>query len=340
MLSSALSALAGDSITAVVVIYRVGILALHLGTVGLLWSVLRQIRPQDAAAATVFYAWNPLVLVEGVANAHNDAMVALFVVLIAAAAASGAWSRAALFGACAVMVKPFAVLVLPSLALRIVQTTRGRTRLRTLARSTIVGALAIAVLSIPFWAGVRLIVNSMHNPASYIYTNTIWELISDAGPAWFGVKTVAIQHPYLDVLRALCFLGGTGWILTRRWARRGFVQTALPLWLLFCLTACWVWPWYFIPAIALGALAGGAGLASAAALTIGGMFFWITWPPPANPAVPWLHTWRSLILFGPLLLSLSSASVRAWLLAALGWRRPAPPAGDSNVDVRLQAATG
>jgi hypothetical protein len=196
-------------------------------------------------------------------------------------------------------------------------------------------------VSVPLWAGLRLIDNMRINPASHIYTNTVWELISRAGPAWFGVKTVAIQHPYLDIVRALLFVGGAGWVLTRRWTRRGVAHTALPLWLLFCLTASWVWPWYFIPAIALAALSGsGAGLVSATALTAGGLLFWTTWPPPSPPAISWLHTWRSLLLFGPLLLSLTFAPVRVALLAAIVPRDEAPPPADSTVDVRLQTATG
>jgi hypothetical protein len=341
MTSAVLSRLAGDSITAAVLVYRIAGLVLHLATVALLWMVVRRTRPADAAAATLFYAWNPLVLLEGVANAHNDAMVAFFAVLVVVASSQRAWSSAALFGACAVLVKPFAALLLPPLALRILQTTRSGARVRTMALTIVVGACALVLLSLPLWAGTRLLTNAMKNPASHVYTNTVWELISETGPAWFEVKTVAIQHPYLDVARAFCFAAGAAWLLTRRWARRGVAQTALPLWLLFCLTSSWVWPWYFIPAIALAALAGGAGLASAAALTIGGMVFWITWPPPAPPAIPWLHTWRSLVLFGPLLLSLTCAPVRAALLAAVGGRcRAAAPPNDNAVDVRLQTATG
>ncbi len=339
-LSGVLSGIAGDSITAVVMTYRTAALALHLLTAAGVWFVLRRARPETAMAGTIFYAWNPLVLMEVVANAHNDVLVACFAVLMVAAAAHRAWSSAAFFAACAVMVKPFAALLVPPLALRIIQSSRGRTRARLILTSGAVGVGSLILLSVPLWAGARLLSNITSNPASYIYTNTIWELISETGPAWFHVRTVRIQHPYLDVVREALFIVGACWVLTRRSSRRGVAPTALRLWLLFCLTACWVWPWYFVPAIALAALTGSRGIAPAAALTLGGLLFWTTWPPPAPNASTWLHTWRSLVLFGPLLLTLAFSPVRAAALAALGVkRRPIEPDDDPVVDA-LQTSPG
>lgn len=334
MLSSALSGLAGDSITAVVLVYRSAALGLHLCTAGAVWLLLSRSRPAYAAAGTVFYAWNPMVLIEVVGNAHNDVLVACFAVLMVAAAAQRAWSSAAFFGACAVMVKPFAVLLVPPLALRIIAEARGRTRARLLLTTLAVGAGTLLLLYVPLWAGTRLLTNIENNPASYIYTNTIWELISEGG-RWIGLTTVAVQHPYLDALRLAGFLVGLLWIVTRRSSARSLPRTALRVWLLFCLTASWVWPWYFVPVIALAAISGTGGTAAAAALTVGGLLFWTTWPPPSPDAVSWLHTWRSLVLFGPLLLTLTSARARHLCFAALGLRAW-PAAGTVNGDPGLE----
>ena len=340
ILSAALSRFGVDSLSAVVIAYRVAAAALHLATAALLWSTLRASRPRTAAADTLFYAWNPLVLLEVVGNAHNDVLVALFVVLLVTAAMRHSWSAAAFFAACAVMVKPYTVILLAPLARQILLCTPGPARHRRLAVAGVVAGSTMVLLSLPLWAGPALLVNVLNNPASAMYTNTIWELLSEIGPAWLGIKTVAIQHPYLDLLRAACVLGGAWWVLTRPSARRNVPHMALRMWLLFCLTACWVWPWYFVPALVLAPLAGPARLPAAMALTVGGLLFWTAWPPRTAGLLESLHFWRSLILFGPVLMVLIWAPARDLAFVALGLRRRSRRGRAGASDVQLQTAAG
>jgi hypothetical protein len=340
MVSAVLSGIGGDSVTAVVVAYRIAGAALHLATVAMIWRLLRGGSPGAAVAGTIFYAWNPLVLLEVVGNAHNDVLVALFAVLLVAAAIRRAWLSAAFFGACAVMVKPFAMLLLPGLARQILNQSRGPFPLRLLTAIAAVGGATVIATSVPLWAGAGLLTNVLNNPAATMYTNSIWELISDAGPAWFGVNTVAIQHPYLDVLRAACFAGGALWVLSRPLSHRSVPHVALRLWLVFCVTASWVWPWYFVPAIALAPLAGRARLPVAAGLTVGGLLFWTAWPQPRPWPLEWLYTWRSFALFGPVLLVSMWGPARSAIFVALGVRRRAGPGGSDAVDAELQTAAG
>lgn len=321
MWSALISGLAADSISAVVLGYRLMALAVHLATAAAIWYVVRYTAPRDAAAATLFYAWNPLVMLELVANAHNDGLVALFGVLLVAASLQRAWGSAAFFGACAVLVKPFAVLLLPGLALRIYQTSGSAASFaRRTTGAILAGAITIVVVSLPLYAGLGLLANIETNPASHMYTNTLWEMFSGVVSGPFGLTTIAVQHPYLDALRTAAFLLGVVWILNRRWARRGVAHVALPLWIVFVLTASWVWPWYFVPAIALASVARGSWLAVAAGLTAGGMIFWAAWPSPS--ALPGLDTIRAALLFGPLVATLLVPAVRLWILDALGagWR--------------------
>jgi len=316
MLSGFLSAVAGNSLTGVVIAYRLAALVVHVATATVLWSILRRTHPREALAGTVFYAWNPLVLVEVVGNAHNDVLVALFTVLLAGAATQRAGTRAALFAACAVMVKPFAVLLLPPLGLLILRQTGWR----ALAAPMAVAALTVVALSLPFWSGATLLSNVMSNPAARMYTNSVWELVSEGG-RWFGLGAAHIQHPFLDRIRTAAFLAGALWIVARRPSRVRPWRAALQLWVLFYLTASWVWPWYFIPAVALAPLAGRSGVVAATALTIGGLLFWRAWPAPTPAPVEWLFTWRSLLLFGPLFVTMASSRARTMLLRTLGVSR-------------------
>lgn len=319
MLSGVASAAASDSITAVVLVYRAGGLAIHLATAAAVWYVLRQTAPREAMAGTLFYAWNPLIILEVVGNAHNDVLVALLAVLLVAATIQRAWGHAAFFGACALMVKPFALLLLPGLAMRIYQTRRSRMGwIGQTAGAIAIGVVSLAAMSLPLYAGLRIVENISGNPASYMYTNTLWELVSDVGP-WFGITSGYIQHTYLDAVRTACLLVGVVWIMSRRWTRRGAAHVALSLWIIFLLTASWVWPWYFVPAVALAAIARGTALAPAAALTAGGLIFWAAWPSPS--AIPGVYAARSVLLFGPLLATLAIPAVRMWILDQLGARR-------------------
>ena len=183
MLSAALSRIGVDSLTMTVIVYRAAAAVLHLLTVAVLWSTLRSTSARSAATRTIFYAWNPLVLLEVVGNAHNDVLVALFAVLLVAAAMRRAWLASAFFGACAVMVKPFALLLLVPVGRNIIASSRGWCMVRRLAMAVVVAAGTMVFVSLPLWAGGALLQNVMNNPASEMYTNTLWESVSDLGAA-------------------------------------------------------------------------------------------------------------------------------------------------------------
>ena len=53
----------------------------YLGCAWLLTKLLRIFRPQWVVVGTAFFAWNPLVLLEGVQNAHNDLLMVFFFLL-------------------------------------------------------------------------------------------------------------------------------------------------------------------------------------------------------------------------------------------------------------------
>jgi hypothetical protein len=48
------------------------------GNAALIWFILGRLRPRDRVAGTIFYAWNPLTLIEFAGNGHNDAGLVFF----------------------------------------------------------------------------------------------------------------------------------------------------------------------------------------------------------------------------------------------------------------------
>ncbi len=72
---------ARNSIPAVLLGFRLIGLGAHLGNVILIWFILAKLKPEIRLSATLFYAWNPLVLVLGVSQVHLEIVLVFFILL-------------------------------------------------------------------------------------------------------------------------------------------------------------------------------------------------------------------------------------------------------------------
>jgi hypothetical protein len=127
---------------------------LHLGGAALVYLTLKRRAPGHAVAGMLFYAWNPLLLVELVGNGHNDAAVAALVLLGFYLLLGRRWWTAIPCLAAAALVKPVALLWLPPAGIWILAQP-GRWRERFL-RAVAMAGLAIvpaALAYAPFWVG-------------------------------------------------------------------------------------------------------------------------------------------------------------------------------------------
>lgn len=61
--------------------FKIFIAAFHLANTYLIYKILEKTDPKIILFGTSFYALNPLFLIEGVANAHNDMVLATFLIL-------------------------------------------------------------------------------------------------------------------------------------------------------------------------------------------------------------------------------------------------------------------
>jgi hypothetical protein len=75
VLSGYISRLAGDRLWPNMVIHKGVALVSYLACVLLVAAILRRVAPRRALAGTLLFAWNPLILLEGVANGHNDLLM-------------------------------------------------------------------------------------------------------------------------------------------------------------------------------------------------------------------------------------------------------------------------
>lgn len=67
----------GDFLTHLLTLKLVGLLV-YLGCLWLVYQILRQMQPEWAVAGSIAFAWNPLTLLEGIQNAHNDGLMVFF----------------------------------------------------------------------------------------------------------------------------------------------------------------------------------------------------------------------------------------------------------------------
>jgi alpha-1,6-mannosyltransferase len=124
----------------------------YLGTVGVLWLMLRSECPERALAGTLAYAWCPLVLFETIQNGHNDVVAALPLLLALWSARSGGWRLAFVLVAVGFLVKPLAAVAGPPL---LIAAWRAGPRARIEAViGGVLGAIVVVLAYVPFFEGL------------------------------------------------------------------------------------------------------------------------------------------------------------------------------------------
>jgi hypothetical protein len=259
-----------------------------LGTLGFLlcgaaiWGALGRIAPERRALGLYFWLWNPLALWETVAAGHNDAWMALFIVLAVWAFSAGAKmptrqgdklpsgapgtsvtlspahlvssSLAAFLALTAGGLIKFLSLflgpVLLAAALRRRPSWRARGRLMLLVGAVCLAAAALAYA--PFWAGWETFRN--FGDRTTLFTAT-WLATLQAGLAAHGVEK-ALAQQIATMIGLGLLLVGVLWATWRAWSAPERVAEHmlwLLLWFLFCCNP-WFQPWYLLWPLALVAL--------------------------------------------------------------------------------------
>lgn len=147
---------AGQSIANILIGFRlIGLLA-HLLNALLLWSLLAKLKPEARISGTLLYAWNPLILVLGVAQMHLDIVVALLLLLAVAFFLRDSLILCWVFALLAVLVN---ILFLPLLLLCLhlinlhLRFIRPAFRLLWYLGMLAITALILALAYAPYWEG-------------------------------------------------------------------------------------------------------------------------------------------------------------------------------------------
>jgi hypothetical protein len=235
--------------------------------------------------ALLFFAWNPLVLLQGLGNGHNDlVMLAWLLLALVYWQRSGNWFVATAALSLAVLTKASAALMVPLLLISVLRTQAAwRQRGLALVGMAAVGAGLTLLVYLPFWPPWESVAGVL-DEISKRYTYTI------AATLRMGLRELLPPQVAWDAPRTtgqLLFLGIFGWSLIQVWRRRldlasaGFLtyfaylmtgasyRIWYPIWLvplaalkltpaarlrtfLFCLTSefsivffYYVWRWYW-----------------------------------------------------------------------------------------------
>ena len=272
-------------------------------------------------AAYAFLA-NPLVLFEGVANAHNDVMMTVFLVAGLLALKRRSWLAAPLLTLSA-LVKFFTVVLVPLFALTMLLE---RWSWRKIALPALVSAALVVAAIAPFWAGGQMleglsqgtrISQEMDHVSPY---SLVQQYVRERYPPEEALPRV--RRAFQGLLAAAMLL-----VLWARWRGRATARATAVALLLFFLLFTNYYPWYLIPVIAVLALDHDGldftfiAAASALGLVYYPLYVWAhfhsNWPRLQ------VHLFFALLLTVPLLLFLALELGRWWLESRAGKGREA-----------------
>ncbi|MEO7003230.1 MAG: hypothetical protein ABI068_15560 [Ktedonobacterales bacterium] len=317
LLSGGLALLAdvfGGSLFTYTLLFKLLGLAAHLLNAWLIWLILGRLSgatPARRLAGTLFYAWNPLCVLEFCASAHNDAVMLTLLLLgiYLLLRDHEVWALVAFAASISTKYVPLALLpfYFVYVARRLAAQNVGWRRIG-LALAWRVGLLALTLIALtaPYWSGPQTVESLLYSPPAQQLNNSLLEAIQWPlrwlAQGAFGMGAAAARALVDTTLKALALLlFGLLWLYEFRRTRTltGTVQAWGWALVWYALVASgWFWPWYVTWALAVVALLPWSRLSVATALLAGGSLTLYAFLPLHSSPV---YGYRSIIAFGPAL---------------------------------------
>ncbi|HTI13639.1 MAG TPA: hypothetical protein VL461_03585 [Dictyobacter sp.] len=171
----------------------------------LLYQILLLVKPDLAIAGALAFVWNPYVLLEYVANCHNDIVMMFFVLLALYAVLKGHHTFALFFILLSAFVKYSSLPLIP--LFYVYSLTNQATiaqRLTYFWRAIVVFFGVILILFAPFWAGSQTLASAFNTSQFRLFSFSM--LLSDMGVG--GSKYAGI------VIFGMCYLYAL-WLVVR-----------------------------------------------------------------------------------------------------------------------------
>ncbi len=239
-----LAALA-DSTTLSITIIRVFIIIAEIGTLFLIPKVLKQY--QLSSKTLIWYAFNPLILIELTGNLHFEAFVIFFTLLSIYYFNSSKSVKSAIAMGLAIAFKLLPLILLAAYF-----------RKTSLKKWVIYSAISFSVVTLSlfpllFSDAIQGILNSSELYfKSFEFNASLYYLTRTIGYAIKGYNIIAFTGPLMGILSFTMI------ILFNLLARKTMVlpERMMWTWLIYCLFATTLHPWYCLPLLTLGILSG------------------------------------------------------------------------------------
>ncbi len=254
--------LAGESVTAELVGYK---LLSAVGYVGCCWLIWTSVEPARRQRALVLFAWSPMVLFETLGKVHNDVFPALSMLAMVWFMRRGHGVASLLAIVAGGLTKPTALSAAPPLAVNLWRSGGWRRLLPALLGGVVLAGVCYA----PFWAGLRTF-TAVWQQTTHLGWSVATLLI--VGATWLTGSHFDVA---IRVLLGLVWVGMCGGLLIARRVDRPANLAASSGWLLLAtllLLTGGVFGHYLVPAVALAAVADSPRLERVVVwLTIGGL---------------------------------------------------------------------
>ncbi len=308
----------GDSIGAAVIGFKLLSAASAIAIAWFIYALVRDWNPGWALPAALFWLWNPLVLWDGIGNAHNDVTLMLPVI-----AALWAWQRrhdhvVIPLILVSVLIKYVTVILIPIALIAVWRRSpSGRARRRTGLWSAAAVAGLIAVSMYPFYdAGA--ILSSLREQGTRVAGSPAW--VVRASLREWSIADIPAQT-IINVAYALVAIAIGGWMVACWRKPDWFPRAMFEVMFIFMLIASTNQrAWYVIWLVPLAAILipdtpWRRALLWSVTSMIGHactIWLWYVWDFDA-----WGYYWYALIIVGVVYIPVIALSIRE----LLSWRR-------------------
>jgi len=292
-------------------------LGLYLVCTLLIAAILRRQWPAYTLAGTLSFAWNPLLILEGMANAHNDLALLAFLLLALYLYHLKRWLLGLAALLASVLVK---YITLPLVPLYLLATWRQGRNGRFLWGAAGLLALAAIALYAPYYVPGQPLARWLMLPFRQA------DLFTTSLPAMAAFLLERVMEPLQAraLIRGVALAGWGGFTLVQAWrlwqGTADFSAIAhRVIWYYLVFACLWFQPWYAVWLVATGPLLG-SPLEATSTIFFAALvhvkyliydFIWFWRQPPYEAIVP--ETATTILIFGPMLF----CSIRAWRIRRL-----------------------
>ncbi|MCL5960358.1 MAG: hypothetical protein M1358_13790 [Chloroflexi bacterium] len=250
-LSAAVSLVAGEGLMANLLAFKFLAIGFYLASVAVIYRILKTATPEHSLAGTLFFAWNPLLVFEVSANAHNDIAMVFFMLVALLLLQRDKRKSSIVVLALSYLLKYITVALLPLFLATMARRIPGTlSRIKFLFLCLLTSGGITALFYLPFWSGLEtLSVDRRENMfTASLPTLVLTYLLPEIGD---GTTQQLISRVAATTLAV--FVAVQVWRSRRETSST--IRLSFEVLFFYLVFVClWFQPWYLMWLIALAAL--------------------------------------------------------------------------------------